>query len=249
MNTISIHGKDIPITTKDPDIDVSHVLKWTPFVDWTKELDPTLDVRSIDIQSVDMFGNGKIGFVKFKSLVYRQDIPHGSKHLPGIVFMRGPSVAILIVLKCKTTNMRYTALVEQARVPIGFLNFLEIPAGVLEEGQFKGIAAKELKEEVGIEVKEEELIDLIEEVYGNKYKGMYPSPGGCDEYIKLYALEQDISEEELEALRGRLGGVSNEGEYISVNVMELEEMITRTVDAKALGAYTLYQYYLKKNKK
>jgi ADP-sugar diphosphatase len=46
--------------------------------------------------------------------------------------------------------------------------FLEIPAGMLDEhsGEFAGVAAKELKEETGLEIKEDELIDMTALAYG-----------------------------------------------------------------------------------
>lgn len=80
--------------------DLEAIVKCPNFVNWTKHIDSELDVRSIDVQSVDMFGNGRIGFIKFKSLVFKKSVPEG-RHIPGIVFMRGPSVAILLVLRCE----------------------------------------------------------------------------------------------------------------------------------------------------
>ena len=41
----------------------------------------------------------------------------------------------------------------QPRVPTGRYSFVELPAGMLDQsGDFAGVAAKELKEETGIEV-------------------------------------------------------------------------------------------------
>lgn len=58
---------------------------------------------------------------------------------------------------------------------------LECPAGMLDEdGNFIGVAAKELKEETGLEIEEKKLIPL---------GSIYPSPGGCDEEVILFALD------------------------------------------------------------
>ena len=45
-------------------------------------------------------------------------------------------------------------------------------------GNFVGKSINEIKEETGIKVKKEELVDLTELAYGDKFKGAYPSPGG-----------------------------------------------------------------------
>lgn len=43
---------------------------------------------------------------------------------------------------------------------------------MLDNGNFTGVAAKELKEETGIEIKEKDLVDLIGLSYNGKFKGM-----------------------------------------------------------------------------
>lgn len=51
--------------------------------------------------------------------------------------------------------------------------------------QFAGKAAKEMNEETLLEIKDTELYDLTYMAYGDKYKGMYPSAGGCDEVLSF----------------------------------------------------------------
>ena len=69
------------------------------------------------------------------------------KPLPGIVFMRGNSVAILPIV-----NEQYVLLTNQYRIPIG-MNFQEIPAGMIDGNEvFCGAAARELEEECGIKL-------------------------------------------------------------------------------------------------
>ena len=66
--------------------------------------------------------------------------------VPGIVFMRGGAVGVLVILHCE--DREYTILTCQARVPVGDSNLPEIPAGMLDgSGNFKGVAAQELEEE------------------------------------------------------------------------------------------------------
>lgn len=236
--TVQIAGKAVPVTASCP-CDLEAIVKSPNFVNWTKRIDSELDVRSIDVQSVDMFGNGRIGFVKFKSLVFKKSVPEG-RHIPGIVFMRGPSVAILLVLHCE--GEKYTVVTRQPRVPIADSCFTEIPAGVFDGDQFSGVAAKELKEEVGIVIDSGSLVDMTKAVYGDKYPGIYPSPGGCDEFIKLFLYEKEVTREELDSYRDKATGLMEEGEYICLKVIPLESLLTETSDAKALCALSLYNY-------
>lgn len=242
-STISIRGVSVPVTASCA-CNVEDVIKNPNFTYWFNKIDEGLSVRSIDIQNVDFFGNGKIGFIKFKSLVYKASNPEG-RHIPGIVFMRGPSVAILMVLNCN--GKKYTILTCQPRVPIASSSFAEIPAGVFDGEVFAGVAAKEIKEEVGIVIDESNLVDMTKAVYGDRYPGMYPSVGGCDEYIKLFLYEKDVTEDELAAFQGKATGLMEEGEYICLKVIELDQLIQETSDAKALCALTLYNYLKQKS--
>lgn len=57
-------------------------------------------LRKIDIQSVDFFGSGKLGFVKLKAEVSNDN---GEK-LPGSVFLRGGSVGMMVRISLVTGN-------------------------------------------------------------------------------------------------------------------------------------------------
>jgi hypothetical protein len=94
---------------------------------------------SVKVQSVDYFGEN-IGFVKIIA-----DVRNSEGALPGIVFLRGGSVAMLMILRpSDSKNERWVVMTEQARIPAGSLRFMEIPAGMMDQhGTFKGAAAVE----------------------------------------------------------------------------------------------------------
>ena len=188
--TALINGKTVPVTalTQSPPLDLALALASAPFTAWVRELDPRFDLASIHFQSIDMFG-ARVGFVKFAVTCTFQGKP-----VPGIVFARGSAVAILPVLKCGAD--RWVVCCRQPRLPVG-KHFLEIPAGMMDgKGSFVGVAAKEMAEETGIEIREGDLIDLTHLAYGQgepcgpggaeaaaaggALHGMYPSVGGCD---------------------------------------------------------------------
>ena len=173
---------------QSPPLDLALALASAPFAAWARELDPRFDLTSIHFQCVDMFGP-RVGFIKFAVACTFQGKP-----VPGIVFARGSAVAILPVLKCGAD--RWVVCCRQPRLPVG-RHFLEIPAGMMDgKGSFVGVAAKEMAEETGIEIREGDLLDLTQLAYGQgepcgpggaeaaaaggALHGMYPSVGGCD---------------------------------------------------------------------
>jgi ADP-sugar diphosphatase len=192
-------------------IEEDQLLSFAAFRDWISTLTENLKLQkttadhpfrddpyrllSIEIQSVDFFGREKIGFLKLKATLENK----AKSTLPGIAFLRGGSVAVLMVLRAKNhADERYVVLTEQPRVPAGSLQFLEIPAGMLDgETGFSGKAAQEIEEETGITIPKDELINMTElalkesEVRDTSLKAaMYPSPGGSDEFIPVFLWEK-----------------------------------------------------------
>ena len=228
----------IPVTAEDG-IDILKCTESTLWKDWFLNLQKQLlwKVRGIHIQSVDMFGK-RVGFMKIKA-----DIIHSitKQPIPGICFLRGGSVAILIIIECEGTE--YVILTSQARVPIGQSDCREIPAGMLDgDGNFAGVAAKELKEETGLEINSDKLFNLTA-LSGNT--AVYPSPGGCDEFIRIYLYKCTMTADELQELNGRITGNTDEGESIIIKLIKYEDLYT-IPDCKALSAYAMYEG-LKKN--
>ena len=111
-----------------------------------------------------------------------------------------------------------------------------------DHGSFAGAAAKEMEEETEIKIEESELVDLTELAYGDRYPGLYPSAGGCDEHIRLFAFRADVSAEKLESLRGKETGLrTEERELITLRVVPLAELWRHTSDAKSLACLHLYE--------
>ncbi|WVZ25174.1 hypothetical protein V8G54_003718 [Vigna mungo] len=75
--------------------------------------DGTMTLRQVLVQGVDMFGK-RIGFLKFKADIFDKET---GKKIPGIVFARGPAVAVLILLESEGET--YAVLTEQVEEEIG----------------------------------------------------------------------------------------------------------------------------------
>jgi len=212
------------------------VVQSKQFQNWLARLDVArFKVRAVHFQSVDMFGP-KVGFIKFKADV----VDSAGKFIPGIVFMRGGSVGILPVLTCG--GKKYAVMTMQPRVPTGSFDFLEIPAGMLDgSGNFAGVAAKELEEELAIKLAASDLTDLC--ALAGCASGIYLSPGGSDESMHFYSFTRAVTEEEMAAMNGRCTGLIEEGEQITLKIVPLESLIS-VPDAKTIVAYALYQQFL-----
>ncbi|EPS34643.1 hypothetical protein POX_a00385 [Penicillium oxalicum] len=211
-------------------------------------------LRQIDIQAIDRFGGGRLGFIKMKA-----EVSNGrGEKLPGSVFLRGGSVGMLLILQpddlpSSEEEGKLALLTVQARVPAGSLTFTEIPAGMLDDsGTFAGGAAKEIEEETGLKVKQEELIDmtaLAAEMSGSPpeegeslQKAMYPSAGGSDEFIPLFLCEKRMSRKDIDDLRGKLTGLRDHGEKITLKVVPLKDLWKEGLrDGKTLAAWALYK--------
>ncbi|KAL5552203.1 hypothetical protein UlMin_002379, partial [Ulmus minor] len=185
---------------------------------------------------VDMFGK-RLGFLKFKADIF--DKATGQK-VPGIVFARGPAVAVLILLDSEDET--YAVLTEQVRVPVGRL-ILELPAGMLDDdkGDFVGTAVREVEEETGIHLNLEDMIDLTAFLDQSTGCRVFPSPGGCDEELSFFLYRGRVGKEIITQLQGKETGLREHGELIKVCVVPYRKLWRMTADAKVLTAIALYE--------
>ena len=101
-------------------------------------------LRPTTVQAYELFGK-RVGFLKLTSDISDR----AGEWLPGAVFLRGPSVSILVMLVLDDvpadSNERYVLLTAQSRIAAGSLEFVELPAGMVDKaGNFRGTAAKEI---------------------------------------------------------------------------------------------------------
>lgn len=228
-------------------------------------------LKDITIDSYTLFRANNIGFLKLSANVSTAD---GKSRLPGVIFLRGPAVAMLVVLipddvqpnDTDALDEAYVLLTVQPRIPTGSLGFVELPAGMIDgDSNFAGVAAKEIEEELGMVIKQTELTCLTDKVgdirrarKATKVPGsdnkpesaaeaenipfaMYPSAGGCDEYIKIFSHEKRVPRSTLHEWEGKYGGLRDEGEMITLKVVPLSDLwLEGAMDSKALAAVALY---------
>ncbi|KAF3765164.1 hypothetical protein M406DRAFT_322928, partial [Cryphonectria parasitica EP155] len=239
-NTFVLEGYG-KVPVKAPGLEKDQLEEWPAFKNWFSTLNSSLALqsrpshpfhkdpyrlKSIDIDSYSMFGE-RIGFLKLTADV---STASGSR-LPGVVFLRGPAVAMLVVLIPDdqpegSFEEAYVILTVQPRIAAGSLRFVELPAGMLDDkSNFAGAAAQEIEEELGMVIKEEELTCLSDKAAEIRRArdadskpnavdlqetlpfAMYPSAGGCDEYIKIFSHEKRVRRDTLQEWEGKYGGL------------------------------------------
>ena len=211
----------------------AQLFAFKPFNDWIDGLTPELWVESITVTDVHWFGKDRIGFLTLKTVTR---LMGSGPALPGIIFMRGGSVAVLVVLRCE--GRKYVLLVKQPRVAVGRSALVELPAGMLDgDGNFAGVAAKEMREEAHIDFKPDEMVCMSEFVAGKQY----PSPGACDEFIEYFYASAAVTPAFLRAISDRATGNKAEGELIHLSYCAYEDLWCATRDAKAAVACHLLE--------
>ena len=213
-------------------------------------------LKDVTIQAFDLFGGGRVGFMKAQSTI----VNSAGEWLPGAVFLRGPSVAMLVILvpddaaPDASDDERYVLMTVQPRIAAGSLAFAELPAGMVDGGSFSGAAAKEIEEELGMKIPEGELRCLSEmarregEAEGDGVGGeglplaMYPSAGGCDEFITIYMHEKAVPRVQLAEWTGRLTGLRDQGERITLKLVPMRDLWREGArDGKCLAALALWE--------
>lgn len=217
------------------------VLNSRIYTDWLAASEKKFKVTKVHFASVDFLRKGRQPlFIKLEATAF---LPDG-RPVHGIVLVRGNAVGVLIVLRCE--GKPYLLLVRQPRFAISEQDSLEIPAGILDwTGDYRKVALSELEEEAQIKADDSELIDLMDFWYKGKSEGFAASCGLLDERIRLYAIEREVTPEQLKALDGKDQQYTEEIEWIRTEVLPYEEAAHQFIDGKNFIAMFLYERWLK----
>jgi ADP-sugar diphosphatase len=135
-------------------------------------------IHSVTVTAVVWFNKGtpsaRPGFMMVEADIRNK----AGDWIPGTVFLRGRSVAMLVSRRsrsfpCRTDvskvilqleedkDDKYVLLTTQPRIAAGSLAFTEIPAGMVDgNGNFAGTAAKEIREECHLVFGDKDMLDM-----------------------------------------------------------------------------------------
>lgn len=225
---ITRHNQEFELSGEEQDVLL--LAGSVQFDTWLARMDTRFRIHHVYVQATDTRFDGGLLFAKLTADVTDEE----GHRIPGAVFLRGDAVGILIVLKGETRQ--WSVLTVQPRFPSGQYDSVEIPAGMLDDhGDFRGTAAREIREETGLEIHAGELEYLGE---------FFPSCGGCDEKLRLFVCERRMAEADIHALEGTPAGMHHEHERIRIKLVPLHELPSHTNDPKALIAYGHYKKWL-----
>ena len=178
------------------------------------------------------------GEALFSLVMLDATTPEGDK-IPPICFIKGEVVCICIVLIDKKTKEKYLLLVKQRRIAEGGFTY-EHPAGMVDGTKTPlEIAVMEVKEETGIIVTENDLIDL------SPKKRLFPSTGTSDEAMYFYFCEIKLHKNEIEAFENKAMGTEYEFERITTHVYPFVDGHKKINNSNGLLLNYLYLSYIK----
>ncbi|MEI7777009.1 MAG: NUDIX domain-containing protein [bacterium] len=230
----------IPVSGEHVDLVLSSPL----FQRWTKSISRSLKVKSILIQSADVIrreGREYVLFIKLQAEIFSSE----GRKLPGVIFLRGDAVGILVVLEDEN-KQSHIVLVKGSMPALGDAFYLQMPAGMTDgQNNIRAVAIREGKEETGINFEDGgELFNL-----GNLLclpganrglLGLSASPGACDEKIHLFVYRKKVSRDFINSLDGRITGLPGDLEHLKLKVIRFEDLPLETYDMKTLLAYFMY---------
>jgi len=119
---------------------------------------------------------------------------------------------VAVLIRVVVGSSAYFIMCRQLRFPVGGYT-LEAPAGMMDaSADISGVMMKEIAEETGLVVPNAaELIDLGRFI---------PSAGGCDESIRLFAWNTELSKEAFDEITRKIHGATEENETIYLHIFE-----------------------------
>lgn len=201
---------------------------------WIQSLESNgCSIKNLTPLSMQYTSSGELLFAYVHAEVIS---PEGYLLMP-IAFLRGHAVVVVPLVRNILTGEERYVMVEQRRIANGAVN-LEFPAGMLDrQVENPGLVAlKELFEETGLVIQEQELFPLTDRLY-------YSTPGACDEGIWFYGAIVDLEDDAFLDLDGRIRMNENENERIRVVLKTVESCLRETVSLQGLLGHFLMNAY------
>lgn len=196
---------------------------------------PRFTIKDVNIHNKERIFKKYFAIDEYQ-LSYKRFDGTQSKVFTREIFERDANAVGILIYDVKTDEV---ALIEQFRP--GALNdpqspwLIEIVAGMVDSGESEIQAAvREVKEEIGLEIKERDL-HLISSIL--------PSPGGISEKVTVYIAKADLSK------LGDHGGLASDGEDIRIFKAKFDDAYMQVENGRIHNAIAMLSLmYLKLHK-
>jgi 8-oxo-dGTP pyrophosphatase MutT (NUDIX family) len=204
-------------------------LRASPLINrWASALDPRFNITKVDVVSFDSFGS-RIGYVQLDVFYSVNGISHQER-----IILTGKSVMVAVVLKAYETSELYSVLVHQPRLGCGKLTF-EFPAGMTDDFQdYRAVGARELREEIGLECRPDELIPLSE-LFRPDRPFNYIETSHYDEGTYFFLVKKEMPLAEIQRFEGKHCG-ADQDEQIVLRVAKFEDVWRLSDEPATLAA-------------
>lgn len=219
---------DFPFPIAIPEGAPKEAIAKSPLIKrWYNSINSDIKVSKVDVITADMFGR-RLGMVELDVTYVSNEISHTER-----VILTGRSSMMVILLKDIATSELYTVLVHQPRIGTGTISY-EFPAGMADDSQdFKAVAVREIKEEVGLTVTIDDLIP-VSELYRPNDPYTFINDEHYDMGCYVFMVKKEMSLDEIMAFNGRNGGIDVD-EQIELEVVKFADVWKYVKEPASLG--------------
>lgn len=206
------------------------VLESRKFLDWKKRVEANGNrIKQVEVLSVVTRGGQGYYAAFIDSLL---QTPEGTE-IPRCLVIRGKSVLVIPVLRCREDGTLQTLMVEQRCICDGALH-LGFPAGNAEQNHddLRVVACQEVEEELGIAVAPRELQLLTD-------NPISINPSITDDLVHFYYFLREVPFSWLQGMEGKSTGCHSEGEHIQVRKLTLSEAVKLPTSSTLIGLHLL----------
>jgi len=210
-----------------------------------------ISVMKLKILDVEKDEHDKLKCIKVKVVCKLRDeeARRSWKNMSEIFYLRRESLGLLFTFTCVEDNSQWSVLIDRPCVPIGKPSALELPTITFDEDSstYMGAALKPMNDLCGIEIKENKLINLVEETYGDNSSvgsigGMTPAPTESNEAVKFLHCSKYVTQKELQQIRKKLSEAREDGtDDVSLRVIPTSEIWKVSTDMKVMCALFLLE--------
>tara|TARA_B100000902_G_scaffold331874_1_gene329506 strand:+ start:9271 stop:9921 length:651 start_codon:yes stop_codon:yes gene_type:complete len=180
------------------------------FEEWYK----TIKKKKVKFHHIKKIGEINRDKNEFATSLLDTKITFKNKIISRAIHLEGDSVVVIPLIKLNKKIK--TIMVKQFRVPIGKYN-LEFVSGGVSNNRFKTTAMNEVKEELNIDIKIKDLIEL--------HKGkIFLMPGNNFARAKFFAFVYKANNIDMNRFKSLKTGNNKNGEYLKTVVKDFKEI-------------------------